>query len=94
MVRLVAEKDIETVRQAALLLDSENKKLVAKNVELTRELLKLKGLGPEQLALRIADLEQQLTARNKKIFGDSSERRPKGRSNGETKFRSGAHDSS
>lgn len=82
MVRLAGEKDIETVRQAALLLASENQKLVSKNVELTRELLKLKGLGSEQLALRIAELEQQLAARNKKIFGDSSERRPNGSANG------------
>jgi len=77
MLRLEVEKDLETIRQAALLLEAENKKLVTKNVELTRELLRLKGLGPEQLALKIAELEQQLAARNKALFGKSSEKRGK-----------------
>jgi transposase len=76
-MRLEMEKDLETVRQAALLLQAENQKLAAKNIELQRELLKLKGHGPEQLALKIADLEQQLAARNKALFGKSSEKRSK-----------------
>ena len=77
MLRLDVEKDLETVRQAALLLESENKKLVEKNLELTRELLKLKGLGAEQLELKIAELEQQLAVRNKMLFGKASEKRTK-----------------
>ena len=76
-MRLDVEKDLETVRQAALLLEAENKKLVAKNIELTRELLKLKGLGSEQLTLKLAELEQKLAQRNKALFGKSSERRGK-----------------
>jgi hypothetical protein len=76
-MRLAMEKDLETVRQAALLLEAENRKLVAKNLELQTELLKLKGLGVEQLALRLAELEQQLAARNKMLFGSSSEKRNK-----------------
>lgn len=83
MLRLAVEKDLEIVRQAALLLEAENKKLVAKTVELTRRLLEAEGATPEQLALRIADLEQQLAARNKAIFGDSSERRAKGKRRGD-----------
>jgi transposase len=77
-MRLAVEKDLETVRKAALLLESENKKLAAKNVELTRELLKLKGLGSEQLTLKLEELQQQLDARNKALFGKSSEKRGKG----------------
>jgi transposase len=76
-MRLDMEKDLETVRQAALLLQAENQKLAAKNIELQRELLRLKGHGPEQLALKIAELEQQLAARNKMLFGKSSEKRNK-----------------
>jgi transposase len=76
-MRLAVEKDLETVRKVALLLEAENHKLVAKNVELTRELLKLKGLGPEQLTLKLQELEQQLAARNKALFGKSSEKRGK-----------------
>jgi transposase len=82
MLRIAVEKDLETVRQAALLLEAENKKLVTKNVELTRKLLELEGATPEQLTLRLAELQQQLAARNKMIFGDSSERRPKGKRKG------------
>ena len=76
-MRLAMEKDLETVRQAALLLEAENRKLVAKNLELQTELLKLEGLGVEQLALRLAELEQQLATRNKMLFGPSSEKRHK-----------------
>lgn len=76
-MRLAVEKDLETVRKAALLLEAENHKLVAKNVELTRELLKLKGLGDEQLQLKLEELQQQLAARNKALFGKASEKRGK-----------------
>ena len=76
-MRLHMEKDLETVRQAALLLEAENKKLVAQNIELRSELLKLKGLNAQQLELRLAELEQQLAARNKMLFGPSSEKRNK-----------------
>src|SRR5262245_55173348 len=76
-MRLAMEKDLETVRQVALLLEAENRKLVAKNLELQAKLLKLEGLGVEQLALRLADLEQQLATRNKMLFGPSSEKRNK-----------------
>jgi len=85
-VRLDVEKDLETVRQAALLLEAENKKLVAKNLELHRELLKAKGLGAEQLELKIAELELQLAQRNKALFGKLSEkRRKRSKQSGETK---------
>ena len=60
-----------------LLLEAQNRKLDAKNLELQTELLKLKGLGAEQLALRLAELEQQLATRNKMLFGPSSEKRNK-----------------
>lgn len=75
MLRLGVEKDLETVRQAALLLEAENKKLVDKNVELTRELLKLKGMQPEQLALKLAELEAQLAARTRALYAKASEKR-------------------
>lgn len=78
MFRIDKEKDVELVRQAALLLESENKRLVEKNVSLTRELLQLKGLGGEALQLRLAQLEEQLAQRNQALFGKSSEKRPSG----------------
>lgn len=80
--RLDTEKDINLLRQAALLLESENKRLTAKVVELTKALLVAKGEDKEQLQLRLIQLEQQLAVRNKKLFGESSEKRTDGQSNG------------
>lgn len=74
-VRLEVEDDIETVRSAALLLLAENKRLTQKTLDLTRELLELKGGGPEQLKLKLAELEEQLAARNRALFGKASEKR-------------------
>lgn len=39
-MRLAMEKDLETVRQAALLLEAKNRKLVAKNLELQTECIR------------------------------------------------------
>ena len=70
------EQDKELLRQAALMLESENKRLVDKNVELTRALLKAQGLDGMALQLRLAQLEGQLAQRNQALFGKSSEKRP------------------
>jgi transposase len=67
--------DIETVRKAALLLEAENQKLVREVTKLRRELHELKGGDPEQLALQLEGLENQLATLRQKIFGDSSEKR-------------------
>jgi transposase len=75
MTRLQDEKDPDILRQAALLLERENQRLVAKIIELTRELVALKGGDAEQMKLRIAELERQLATRNRKLFGASSEKR-------------------
>ena len=39
MLRLEVVDDLETLRKAALLLQAENQRLVAKNVELNRKVL-------------------------------------------------------
>ena len=74
-MQLEDEVDIEVLRRAALVLESENKKLSAWIGKLKKELHELKGGDPEQLKLQIADLERQLATRNKMIFGDSTEKR-------------------
>jgi transposase len=52
MVDLTQERDVETLRQISLLLDRENQRLITKNLQLTAELARLRGLpDPEQLAL-------------------------------------------
>jgi transposase len=74
-MRLDKETDPDILRQAAMILERENQKLTQKIIELTRELLTLKGGDAEQLALRIADLEKQLALKNQMLFGASSEKR-------------------
>lgn len=73
--RLDTEKDIELLRQAAILLERENKRLTAQVVELTRKLLVAEGKDKAELQQRLALLEQQLATQNKRLFGESSERR-------------------
>ena len=75
VLRLDDEQDIEVLRRAAQLLDAENHKLIALVRKLKGELAELRGEGGEQLKLQIAELERQLANRNKKLFGDSSEKR-------------------
>lgn len=74
-MRLDKETDPEILRRAAMLLEKENQRLTQKIIELTRELLRLKGRGAEQVALRIAELERQLAVKNQLLFGTSSEKR-------------------
>lgn len=69
--------NIELLRKAALLLQEDNKKLVRLLAKLKKELHALKGGDPEQLKLQIADLERQLATRNRMLFGDKSEKRPR-----------------
>jgi transposase len=74
---LETEKDVERLRQAALLLEAENKRLVARVVELTRKLLSAQGHDAEELQLRLQELERQLAQRTGELFGRSSEKRPR-----------------
>ena len=52
MLELSRESNVDVLRQAALILDQENKKLIQKNLQLTRELLSLKGEPQMDLALK------------------------------------------
>ncbi len=76
-MRLEQETDLETLRQAALLLERENQRLVKLVLDLRARLLKLQGKEARQLELEIAELERQLAARNRMLFGDKSEKRPR-----------------
>ena len=75
-VDLAREKDIERLRQAALLLETENRRLVGKVMELSRALSTAQGEDARLLQLRIQELEDQLARRNQLLFGPSSERTP------------------
>ena len=68
-------QDPDVLRQAAHILDSENRKLIRENLELKRKVRALEGKEPTQLELDVAELEQQLRIRNRLLFGDKSEKR-------------------
>ena len=76
LVSFERTKDREFLRKAATVLESENRRLLRENLELKEKLRVLDGAEPSQLALRNEELERQLALRNKKLFGDSSEKRP------------------
>lgn len=75
-VHLAQEKDVERLRQAALLLEAENARLVRRNVELTRALLTAQGADASHLQLRLAEVERQLDNARAALFAPSSEKRP------------------
>ena len=76
MVDIASERDIETIRQVALLLDRENGRLVEQNKKLRLENAKLQGRDPSSLQIEL-DLAQELLAqRERALFGRSSEKRP------------------
>jgi len=69
-----AIQDPDFLRQAAKLLDAENRRLLRENLELRNRVRKLEGKEPEQLAL-VDELEHQVHVRNRLLFGDKSEKR-------------------
>ena len=70
----VDKMDGEQLRQAAKLLERENERLIRQVLELKQQLATAEGKGTEQLEL-LTELERQLATRNRKLFGDSSEKR-------------------
>ncbi len=73
-VKLDCEQDREVLRQAAMILEKENRRLVDENIALQRRLLALEGKSPEELQARLAALEEQLAALRDRMFGASSEK--------------------
>jgi transposase len=75
LLNLATETDIEWLRQAALLLERENARLLHRLETLVAQLHEARGEQAQSLQLEIAHLEEQLASRTKVLFGDSSERR-------------------
>lgn len=61
-VKLDREQDVEVLRQAAMILEKENQRLVDENMALQRRLLALEGKSPDEMQTRIAALEEQLAS--------------------------------
>jgi transposase len=79
VVRLAEERDIEVLRQTALLLVAENERLHRRLLDLTRDLAHARGQEAAQLELEIQWLQEKLAAQTRQIFGASSETRPRPR---------------
>ena len=78
MIRIERERDIEVLRQVARLQDREIEKLHERITRLTVENAKLKGQdGAQALALELEHLKDLLAQRERALFGDSSEKRPR-----------------
>lgn len=90
MADVSKERDPETLRKMAQLLELENSILHEKLQEMAAEIACLKGeQQPEQLALQIRDLQERLDTANRMLFGDSSERRPSDKTPAEKKPQTG-----
>lgn len=80
MLRIETERDPERLRQIALLLQAENDRLHARLAELTRQLAEARGEDAiAALQLELGLIQEQLAARNRALFGASSERRRRAR---------------
>jgi len=78
VIRIEREQDIEVLRQVAVLQDREIQKLHERIKRLIVELARLKGQdGPQALALELEHLKELLAQRERALFGDSSEKRPR-----------------
>lgn len=67
--------DEPTLRSAAKALDQGNRAMMRENVELRMRIRELEGKAPLQYEFQLAELERQLALRNRRLFGDTSERR-------------------
>lgn len=77
-IDLRTEQNSFVLREVALLLDRENKKLHEKIARLVEELARLRGGGAEAVQLELQNLKELLERREQALFGDSSEKRPAG----------------
>lgn len=75
MLRVDQIRDLETMRQVAVLLERENDRLHAKLAALTRELSQLRGDDASAAQRQLEALKEILAQREQALFGASSEKR-------------------
>jgi transposase len=74
-VKIETETDIERLRQMALLLQTENDRLLKRLTQLSAELAVAQGKDAQTLQLEIQLLKEQLDNRTRELFASSSEKR-------------------
>src|SRR5262245_31221215 len=77
MLRIEQVQDPETLRQMALLLERENATLHERIKALTEEIARLRGEDGGRLQHELEILKELLAQRERALFGDSSEARPR-----------------
>jgi transposase len=77
MTKVDEIRDADVLRQAALLLERENATLHGKVREQAREIARLKGLDLSGSQLEIAYLRELLAQRERALFAEKSEKRPR-----------------
>ena len=77
MLRIEHVQDLETLRQIATLLDRENQKLLGRLRHLTEENSRLKGQDGTAVQRELELLKELLAQRERALFSESSERRPR-----------------
>lgn len=77
MIAIENESRLEVLREVALLLERENRRLHQRLEQLTLQLAQLQGQdGTSALQAELEGLKELLSRREKALFGDSSEKRP------------------
>lgn len=77
MIAIQKESRLEVLREVALLLEQENRRLHERIQQLTLTLARLQGQdGTSALQGELDALKELLSRREKALFGDSSEKRP------------------
>ena len=77
MIRAEQVQDVDTLRQMAVLLERENEKLHERLKKLTEENSRLRGEDGGRLQAELGFLKELLARRERALFGDSSEKRPR-----------------
>ena len=77
MIAIQSESRLEVLREMALLLERENRRLHERIQQLTLTLARLQGQdGAAALQMELEALKELLSKREQALFGDSSEKRP------------------
>lgn len=77
MLRIEEIHDADTLRQVAVLLERENQRLHDRLQRLTAELASLRGQDAAAAQIHLEFLRELLAQRERALFGDSSEKRPR-----------------
>ena len=83
MLRIEEIHDADVLRQVAVLLERENQRLHDRLQQLTAELAQLRGLDATAAQVHLEFLKELLAQRERALFGDSSEKRPRAEASAE-----------